>query len=185
MLNPTGHRETDKGSRHIETIEITAMNPQEEGLLSEFFYHAIFLPPGSNPYPENIIERPELLKYFAQWGRQGDFAFVARVKGQARGMVWIRFFSELNKSYGYVAEDIPELSMSVLPEHRDHGIGSRLLTDMIDYCRDKGYRGISLSVDQRNRAVALYKRFGFTVSKSPGTDYVMILNLQNNGEKKQ
>ena len=50
--------------------------------------------------------------------------------------------------------------MHLLPEYRDLGIGSTILTALIALARQSN-RQIALSVCKNNRAWALYERFGF------------------------
>ena len=54
------------------------------------------------------------------------------------------------------------LSITVLQKYWGFGIGSRLMQMMIDFSREQGIAVISLEVRADNdRAVALYKKFGF------------------------
>lgn len=61
----------------------------------------------------------------------------------------------LFRDYGYVADDIPEMSMAVSAARRGQGAGTRLLQGLITQAERDGYRGISLSVDPRNSATPL------------------------------
>lgn len=51
--------------------------------------------------------------------------------------------------------------MAVLKEHREKGIGKRLLMAMLDSLKNKHFRRISLSVDKENFAHGFYKNHGF------------------------
>jgi ribosomal-protein-alanine acetyltransferase len=56
------------------------------------------------------------------------------------------------------------LSITVLRDYWGQGIGSRLMQMMIDFSKEQGIAVISLEVRADNeRAVALYKKFGFEV----------------------
>ena len=48
--------------------------------------------------------------------------------------------------YGFVADDVPELSIAVYPECRGQRVGSLLLGTLVSRARADGYRAISLSV---------------------------------------
>jgi ribosomal protein S18 acetylase RimI-like enzyme len=92
------------------------------------------------------------------------------------GAVWIRSFTKNNKGYGFVEEGIPELSIALLPEYRGKGLGSFMLETLIDKIKGK-YKALSLSVNEANPAVNLYKRFGFKVVKRSGSSITMKKDL--------
>ena len=53
-------------------------------------------------------------------------------------------------------------NMAVHPEFRENGVGSILLTSLIDRCKDWGCNSLTLEVRSSNNAAkALYKKFGF------------------------
>ncbi|MEU4606302.1 N-acetyltransferase [Kribbella sp. NPDC023972] len=60
--------------------------------------------------------------------------------------------------YGYLADDVPELSLGVSPAFRRQGIARALMTELI---RTSPYKRFSLSVDPANPAAALYHSLGF------------------------
>ena len=78
---------------------------------------------------------------------------------------------------GYVDDDTPEISLSLYPAYRNNGIGSQLLNSMLDLLKNNGVKKVSLSVSRTNRAVSLYKRFGFEIIDRDRvlttTDYLM------------
>lgn len=55
------------------------------------------------------------------------------------------------------------ISLSLYPAYRNNGIGSQLLNSMLDLLKNNGVKKVSLSVSRTNRAVSLYKRFGFEI----------------------
>ena len=77
-----------------------------------------------------------------------------------------------SRGYGYVADDVPELSMAILPDYRGQGIGTQLISHMLDYTKGK-YASVSLSVSPNNPARRLYERFGFKLVGTEGTSIVM------------
>ncbi|NLT51657.1 MAG: GNAT family N-acetyltransferase, partial [Ignavibacteria bacterium] len=82
-----------------------------------------------------------------------------------------------NQGYGYISDDIPELSMSVLEEYRNIGIGSELLTSLFNELRNRRIAKVSLSVDKRNKAFNFYKRNGFIISEELDYSVKMIKEL--------
>lgn len=145
--------------------------------LQEMLYKAIFVSEGNDPPPESIIFRPELKKYYENWGTENDLAFVAEKDGKRVGIVWSRIFKKSNKGYGFVDENTPEVSISVHPEYRNQGIGTQLLKSLLQEVTSKGTVKVSLSTDKRNRAVKMYKREGFKVLKENDVDFIMVKYL--------
>ena len=114
--------------------------------------------------PKDIIYQPELAKYVRGWGKDNDLGFIALTENDSVpvGAVWIRLFNKSDPGYGYLSNEIPELSISVLPEYRNRGIGTNLLDHLLRQVRED-YSAISLSVSKENPALHLYLRFGFEV----------------------
>lgn len=57
--------------------------------------------------------------------------------------------------------------LSIAPEERGHGIGSRLLGEAIALSAYRGLKGVRLSVvDSNPRARSLYERLGFTATET-------------------
>ena len=77
------------------------------------------------------------------------------------GAAWYRVFDSGTPGYGFVADDIPEISIGVYPECRGQRVGSLLLGTLLSRARGDGYRAISLSVAAANPARRLYLRHGF------------------------
>lgn len=72
----------------------------------------------------------------------------------------------------------------IRPDRQDHGLGTRLLSDLMDRARKAGAQRIGLHVHLTNpRAQALYRKFGFevvdeVVSQDQGVPmYVMIAQV--------
>ncbi len=136
---------------------------EDEPVLQDMLYHAVYIPPG-NPLPDkDIVRRPKLAKYVRQWGTPGDegLLILHNIRQQAAGAVWSRLFSEEQKGFGYVDADTPELSIALLPEYRNQGLGTQLLEQFLAHLQEKGYSAVSLSVSSGNPAIRLYRRVGF------------------------
>ena len=109
--------------------------------------------------------------YVAGFGRPGDGGAVAEeVKGGRVGAAWFRIFDPNRPGYGFVAADVPELSLAVVPEHRRRGLGRDLVEHALRQAKEAGHREVSLSVEPDNPALRLYERLGFErVGKSGGS----------------
>ncbi|MDJ0344769.1 GNAT family N-acetyltransferase [Streptomyces sp. H10-C2] len=110
--------------------------------------------------------------YLEGWPWQGDLGVVAvEPGGGVIGAVWLRLFSADDPGYGFVAADIPELSLGVVPSWRGKGVGRALLTEMARRAEESDFTRISLSVERANPARRLYADEGFTtVESGPDSD---------------
>lgn len=106
------------------------------------------------------LQHPLLAHYAAGWGRSGDMGYGAWHEATPIGAAWLRLWSEEDKGFGYIHDDIPELSIGVAPEYRGQGIGTRLLTQLLNAAKGN-FPAVSLSVRGDNPAVHLYTRIGF------------------------
>ena len=154
----------------MDTI-IREIRPEEYTLLREFLYQAIYLPKGVEPPPRSVVDWPELQVYIEGFGtRPGDHCLVAEVGGKVVGAAWCRIMED----YGHIDNDTPSLAISLLPEYRGKGIGTRLLNDLLLLLQENGYRRASLSVQKENPALCLYQRAGFRIAAEKGTEYLML-----------
>lgn len=106
------------------------------------------------------LQHPLLAHYAAGWGRPGDMGYGAWHGKIAIGATWLRLWSEADQGFGYIRDDIPELSIGVAPDYRGQGIGTRLLTQLLADVKEH-FSAVSLSVRSDNPAVHLYSRVGF------------------------
>lgn len=142
-------------------------------------YEAIFVADNNKKPPKDIINKPELSKYTKDWYRNiYDIAIVAEYDNQLIGAVWGRTFNNENKGYGFVDDKTPEISMAVIENYRNKGIGSQLLEAIINKYRNLNIKALSLSVDRLNSAMKLYEKFGF-VTVSEDENPIMLLKLNN------
>jgi len=127
----------------------------------------------------DVERHPELRHYVAGWPRAGDLGVIAVDASGARvGAAWCRTFSAADPGYGFVASDVPEVSLAVVPGWRERGIGRRLLGALVDRARREGWRAVSLSVEEGNRAAGLYRATGFVTVARTGAAETMLLELR-------
>lgn len=158
-------------------ITIREGAPADEFFLKEMTYQAIYSPKGGGFLPRKILEEPAIQRYYADFGRAGDLAFVALSDGEAVGAVWIRFAVSAPKGYGFVRTGVPELTLAVLPPFRGRGIGAALLERMLIHLRAMDLEAVSLSVSRSNPARKLYERHGFHILKKKPISYTMLIAL--------
>lgn len=131
----------------------------------------------SADFDSSILESPELAHYVEGWQRETDFGVVAERQGQPAGAAWARLFSSDDPGYGFVADNIPELSLAVSADSRGEGLGTALLEALISEARRRGLPAISLSVEDGNHARVLYERHAFAVLGREGNSDTMLLRL--------
>lgn len=159
-------------------ITIREGAPADEFFLKEMTYQAIYSPKGGGFLPRKILEEPAIRRYYADFGKDGDKAFVALSDGQAVGAVWIRFATTAQKGYGFVRADVPELMLAVLPAFRGRGVGTALLEQTLTQLRATDLEAVSLSVARSNPARSLYERQGFRVVKNQRNSCTMLIGLK-------
>lgn len=121
---------------------------------------------------------PHVTRYVDGWPRPGDFGVVAvDAAGEPTGAAWARFFSGDDPGYGFVAPDVPELTVAVHRDSRGKGIGRAMLTALVAEGRRRGHPAFSLSAEDGNAARALYLSLGFTVAGRVGNSDTMVLRL--------
>jgi ribosomal protein S18 acetylase RimI-like enzyme len=157
-----------------------SIEEEDIGYLRISLYEALFVPEGEVPFDRSIIDSPDISKYVDNWGRIGDLGFLSIDKEEYIGAAWCRLFSKTNKSYGYVDDKTPEMSIAIMPKYRGQGFGGELMTRLMQLSDEKGYSRISLSVDKRSRAVSFYKKLGFQIIDELETAYTMIKNTSQN-----
>jgi len=164
---------------HKINAKVRAMRESDHECLPEFLYQAIFIPEGVEPPSRSIINDPEIFVYIKDFGTgSGDFGVVAEQNGQIIGAAWTRIIP----AYGHIDNETPELAISILPEFRDYGTGTKLMKKLFDVLRKNGYKQTSLSVQKNNPAVRLYERLGYEITEEKldhagHEDYVMIKDM--------
>ena len=135
---------------------IRKLTRQDEPILREMLYHGLSASGKSEPFSRDVLRRPEIARYVDGWGRVGDTGFVAHDK-KNRGLLgaaWLRRPADK-------PDTSPELALAVKPEHRRHGIGTALLTQLVR--ANPHHSTISVSFVAGKPVLRLYERFGFKV----------------------
>ena len=155
--------------------KIRKIEDSEYGVLEDFLYEAIFIPPGMQAPPREIINSPELQVYITDFGKKmGDTAIVAEADGGSIiGAVWARIMED----YGHIDDETPSLAISIYKEYRNHGIGRALMEKILEALKIQGFRQVSLSVQKANYAVKLYSDIGFEIIAENDEEYIMKCEL--------
>ena len=150
------------------------LREDEKDLLKEFLYQAIYIPEGIKPPDKSIIEKPELVLYYQNFGSEdADYCIVSEENGKVVGAVWTRIMDD----YGHIDDDTPSLSISLLPDFRSRGYGRAMMKAILELLKEKGYEKVSLSVQKENYAVKMYQSLGFQIWDDRDEEYIMIREL--------
>jgi RsiW-degrading membrane proteinase PrsW (M82 family)/ribosomal protein S18 acetylase RimI-like enzyme len=132
------------------------------------------IPPGSY----DVRKDPGSWRYLEGWQRATDFGVILTDGEQPAGAAWARFFPSSARSYGYVDDGTPEITLAVVPPRRRSGFGTQLLEALAGAARDRGIPALSLSVEDGNDpARNLYAKLGFVVVGRTGNSDTMRLAL--------
>ena len=171
LLDSVPTRPAKRSDPHVKIREAT---PEEWTLLPDFTYEAIFKRPGDGPVPRTVLQHPALRGYYQGFGlKEADRCLVAVADGAAVGAAWTRAAA----GYGSVDAKTPELAMSLYPEWRGMGIGSRLLDAMLRLAEDEGWERVSLSVRLDNFAHGMYLKAGFEPVEVRDGEAVMVKRI--------
>lgn len=152
------------------THRIRDASGADEPFLVGMLYQALFVPPGDQPFPREIVDRPDLARYVRGFpDRPGDAGVIAEDESGPIGAAWVRQMSAEDPGYGFVDGRTPELSVAVVRDRRGRGVGTQLLAALLERV-DR----FSLAVDERNPARRLYERLGFEVVSHEGPSVTML-----------
>jgi len=154
---------------------IREMLSYEYPLLDAFLYEAIFQRDENNLAPKSIINRPELQVYIQNFGsKQDDYCLCAETDRKIIGAVWVRTIN----GFGSIDNHTPEFAISLFKEYRGMGIGTALMTKMIEHLKQAGYSKTSLAVQKDNYAAGMYRKLGFQITAENEEEYIMVQYLQ-------
>lgn len=151
-------------------FNLRKLRENEQRVLVDFLYEAIYIPEGVEAPPKNIIEQPELQVYISDWGKEDDYCLVAEVNDRIAGAVWVRLMND----YGHIDDKTPSLAISLYKEYRGMGIGTELMKQMLTVLRQNGYEKVSLSVQKTNYAYNMYLKLGFEVIAEKEEEFIMV-----------
>lgn len=136
----------------------------DEPFLWKMLYYAAHMDEEDVNSLQAAKKNADLAKYVKDWGDETDRGCIALDQSSTRpiGAAWIRLLIGNEKTISYVDDVTPELAIAVLPEHLGKGVGTQLLTHILDAAREH-FSSVVLSVRATNPARRLYERMGFVV----------------------
>jgi len=126
---------------------------------------------------EEVEADPQLARYVEGWPRRGDIGVIAVADERPAGAAWLRFLNAADPGYGYVTDDIPELSMAVVASYRRRGIGRAVFRKIATQAQSRGIEAISLSVEDGNPAELLYTSEGYQRHRRDSTSITLVKTL--------
>ena len=117
-------------------------------------------------------------KYVDGFGRHGDAGVVAEVGGEGVGAAWYRLLPADDPGYGFVAADIPEITLGVASQARGRGIGTALMHRLLQTAVADRIPALSLSVEPDNAAMRLYLALGFQPVGESGASVTLLRTLE-------
>jgi len=160
-------------------IRTRPADASDRTFLSEMLVEAINWDDSGQPLsPLVILSIPQNARYVEGWPGTGELGVVAEdARGRRIGAAWWRLLPANAPGYGFVADEVPEVSIGVVARRRGQGVGTRLLTELHQAARASGVAAVSLSVEDGNPARRLYERLGYAIVRRAGDSTVMRLDL--------
>jgi GNAT superfamily N-acetyltransferase len=158
------------------TIRAAARGDTE--FLIDMLVEAINWLPERNWSRERIMADPAIAHYVSDWMRPDDLGVIAvDAAGSPVGAAWLRYLGAADRGYGYLSDDVPEMTMGVAEPWRGRGVGRVLLRAVLDAAREHGMAAVSLSVERANFAARLYSSEGFRTVESFEDSDTMVAEL--------
>jgi len=157
-------------------VDYRAATPEDEPFLREMLWLAYNWREQSvaaDHWPDPDGPR----RYVDGFGRPGDGGVIAETDGQPAGAAWYRLLPADDAGYGYVDDDVPELTIGVAAAYRGQGVAAELLERLKAMAAAAGFRALSLSVEPDNHAKKLYERAGFEPPGGSGGSVTLLADL--------
>jgi GNAT superfamily N-acetyltransferase len=147
--------------------------------MADMLVEAVNWSPGWKKKSRNrVLSAPRTAHYIAGWPRDADLGVIADADGERIGAAWLRFLPPADPGYGFVAPDVPELTIGVAAHWRGRGAGRALLRAVAALAGSAGIQRISLSVERKNFAQKLYLSEGYqAVDSSDASSDTMVKDL--------
>jgi hypothetical protein len=96
----------------VNDVQCRPAGPQDFSFLATMLGEAaVWRPDKPTPTGEQVLDDPRYAMYLAGWPRPGDYGLVAEQDGPV-GAAWYRTYTDAIHGYGFISEDVPELSIA-------------------------------------------------------------------------
>lgn len=148
-------------SAMAEGYSTRLITPTDRMFLRAMAYEAVA---GEEEPPDEVLDNPAVVAFYANWGRIGDYGVIAEAEFEPVGAAWFRILDEDDPEGGFIAGETPELIIAVERHHRRRGVGGMLLEAVLERARQERSGTIGLNVPaERTDAVQTFKKHGFEV----------------------
>lgn len=160
-------------------IQLRLSQPDDLPFMRDILYEAVFWRNvDKRPSLEETLSLPEVAKALADWGgRDGDTALIATLNGTPVGAAWYRYWTEEDEMRGYMADNVPVIVIGIHEEFRGKGIGTKLLSGLVEQAKKEGVPRVSLMVAKDNYALKLYQQQGFEFYSETEDSITMIRKI--------
>ena len=143
---------------------------EDGSFLADMLVEAVNWSPEWKPRSrQRVLADSKTARYIAGWPRDTDLGVIAEAVGPA-GAAWLRFLPAAEPGYGFVAGDVPELTIGVAASWRNRGLGRALLRAIAAEARARDISQISLAGERKNHAQRLYLSEGYRIVDSSDKD---------------
>jgi GNAT superfamily N-acetyltransferase len=156
-------------------VKLRPAKPQDGDFLADMLVEAVnWSPEWKKRSRSRVLSYAATARYITGWPRQTDLGVIAETDAGPAGAAWLRFFPAAEPGYGFVAPEIPELTIGVARPWRGQGIGRVLLGAIASQASAAGLQKISLSVERKNFAQKLYLSEGYQIVDSGSDSDTMV-----------
>ena len=150
-----------------ESLTLRPVTPQDEPFLTRVYASTRaeeLAITGWSDEQKAVFCRMQFHAQSTDYARNYPHAFFQIIErgGQSVGRLYV----------GRSAKDVHIIDISLLPEFRGSGIGTKLLRDLQEEARAAG-KALTIHVERFNRALALYQRLGFREIEDKGVYLLM------------
>jgi|GEM_PF-745972 len=153
-----------------DSIVYGPVSPYEAEALLEFYTALQLEQPYLHIYPDDALHSLQELEQYVRRMNRSDGSHIAAAK-LGRRVIGCVTIEELTLEG---RRGVGELGISVLKQHRDRGIGSRLMHEVLVWAREVSrLKEVVLHVDGKNRrALHIYTGLGFQIEDCNEVGYV-------------
>ena len=107
---------------NMKDVQHRSAEPEDFTFLATMLGEAaVWRPDKPTPTGDQVLADPRYSMYLVGWPRPGDFGLIAEQDAPV-GAAWYRTYTDASHGYGFIAEDVPELSIAVIASRRHKGL---------------------------------------------------------------
>ena len=159
-------------------LRVREIRSDELNKMEEFIYLSMEQNNKNFSFSNDYYKASFCKTYYESFGKNdGDNCLVAIMNCEIVGMVWTSILSSKVKDDKCAVDNTLEINIAICKQYRRSGIGTRLIINMFDYLRKKGFNKVSVCVQKGNELVQWFVRMGFQILKKRESEFYMMANL--------